>query len=308
MHWRDYERAVFDEFTLRYPTSAIRWNVNLPGVLSGVERQIDILVDATVGGAQVRTIIDAKMYGKAIDVKHVEEFLGLLKDVDAQRGMMVTTVGYSKAALARAHRDVSDVELDVMSVAEFREFQAPIGIPFSGPNAVILPAPFGWIVDNASAKQFPAVLYQRGLTFHQAVKSLEWAYYQFWPKDVVGTPTTVEALIEKQNIDLRDENVKTQIERLAVPETMSRSAGIRLAKRPHHPAWEYTGVVEFEDFLFFIVMFTPQVVANRNLRKLIEAMSWVKPGKIRDLRENKRPGKIEVVLKEGGTHGAKPHA
>lgn len=287
MHWRDYEKAVFDEFTLRYPTSKIRWNVNLPGVLSGVDRQIDILVDATVGGAQVRTIIDAKMYGKAIDVKHVEEFLGLVKDVDAQRGMMVTTVGYSKAALVRAHRDMSDVELDVMSVAEFKEFQAPIGIPFSGPNAVILPAPFGWIVDNASAKQFPAVLYQRGLTFHQATKSLEWAYYQFWRKDVVGTPTTVEALIEKQNIDLRDENVNTQVERLAVPETVGRSAGIRLAKRPHHPAWEYTGVVEFEDFLFFIVMFTPQVVANRNLRKLIEAMSWVKPGKLRDLRENK---------------------
>ena len=269
---------------MRYPASDIRWDVHLPGALSGIDRQIDILVDATVAGETIRTVIDAKMYGKAIDVKHVEEFLGLLKDVKAHRGMMVTTVGYSKAALERAHRDISDVELDIMSIAEFQQFQAPIGIPFSGSNAVILPAPFGWIVDNASVEQFPAVLYQRGLSFPQAAASHEWAYYQFWRKDVPDTQTTVEALIEKQNNDLLDENPSTYIERVAVPETVKKSAGIRLAKRPHHPAWEYTGIVEFEEFLFFIVMFTPPVVANRNLRKLIEAMSWVVPAKFQDLR------------------------
>jgi hypothetical protein len=287
VNWREYEQAVFNEFKLRYPTSDIRWNVHLPGALSGIDRQIDILVDARVAGKPVRTVIDAKMYGKAIDVKHVEEFLGLMKDVAAHRGMMVTTVGYSKAALERAHRDICDVELDVMSIAEFQHFQAPIGIPFSGTNAVILPAPFGWIVDNASVEQFPAVLYQRGRTFSEAAASLEWAYYQFWLKDVPETELTVEALIEKQNKDLLNENPDTQIERIAVPEIVNESAGIRLAKRPHHPAWEYTGIVEFEDFLFFIVMFTPPVVANRNLRKLVEAMSWVMPAKFRSLQEGR---------------------
>lgn len=260
MDWREYEREVYEEFRTRYPEADIALNVRLPGILSGTGRQIDVLVDAKVGGAPLRTIIDAKMYNRPIDVKHVEEFLGMMRDVEAQRGLMVTTVGYTEAALERAHRDASDIELDVMSLAEFQAFQSPIGIPFSGPNAVFLRAPFGWIVDNASVPQFSAVLYQRGLSFEQAAHSYEWAYYQFWRKDVPGTATTVEDLIEKQNADLRSEHSGTVISRIPVPESVRVPAGIRLAKRPHYPAWEYTGVVEFERFLFFMVVFTlPQV-------------------------------------------------
>jgi hypothetical protein len=285
MKWQEYEKTVYEEFRHRYPTAEIRWDVMLPGNLSGTERQIDILIDATVGGQSVRTIVDAKMYNKPVNVKDVEKFLGLMKDVSAQRGLMVTTIGYSDAALERGHRDDADIELDVMSLAEFQESQAPVGIPFSGPNAVVLPAPFGWVVDNQSLPQFPAVLYQRGRSFREAAKMMEWAYYGFWRKDVPGTQQSVEGLLEKQDADLLDENSATETTRIAVPDYLRYPAGIRLAKRPHHPAWEYTGVVEFPDFMFFIVLFTMPNVANRNLRKLIEAMSWVQPAKVVDADE-----------------------
>lgn len=224
------------------------------------------------------------MYNKAIDVKAVEEFLGMMKDVSAQRGLMVTTVGYSAAALERGHRDDADVELDVMSLAEFKEFQSLVGIPFSGPNAVYLPAPFGWVVDSHSVPQFTAMLYQRGLEFPQAAEQLEWAYYGFWRKDVPGTPTSVDGVLEKQDIDLLEENKRTEILRLPVPTTVKYPAGIRVAKRPDFGAWEYTGVIEFNDFLFFIVVFTPPNVANWNVRKLIEALTWVRPGKVVETR------------------------
>ncbi len=295
--WREYEKTVFAEFKLRYPASQITWNVHLHGNLSGVKRQIDILIDVTISGAQLRTVVDAKMYNKAIDIKDVEEFLGLMADVGAHRGLMVTTIGYSPAALERAHRDLADIELDVMSLAEFKAFQAPIAVPYSGPNTVILPAPFGWVVDNASAPQFNAVLYQRGHTFKEAAQAHEWAYFQFWRKDVPDTQTTVDGVIEKQNVDLHDENPDTEIALLDVPDTVKYPARIRLAKRPHHPACEYTGVIEFPEFIFFIVLFTLPQVANRNLRKLIELLSWTRPSRVTDTRPDKtRPGTFVLRL------------
>lgn len=299
MDWREYEKTVFDEFTVRYPKSEIAWNVHLPGNLSGVKRQIDILIDATVSGVPFRTVVDAKMYNRAIDVKDVEEFLGLMSDVGAHRGLMVTTIGYSHAALERAHRDLADIELDVMSLSEFKESQAPIAFPYSGPNTVFLPAPFGWVVDNASAPQFSAVLYQRGRTFKEAVRAYEWAYYNFWRKDVEDTLTTVGGVIEMQNANLHVENPGTEITLLDVPDTVKYPARIRLAKRPHHPAWEYTGAIEFPEFIFFIVMFTSPQVANRNLRKLIEALSWIKPGRVNDTRADKTtPGTFVLRLSD----------
>ena len=49
-------------------------------------------------------------------------------------------------------------------------------------------------------------------------------------------------------------------------------------------------LVPYYYVLFFIVMFTPPVVANRNLRKLIESMSWIKAGKFQDLRDGRSTG------------------
>lgn len=301
MDWREYEDAVCDEFTMRYPKAEIARDIKLDGTLSGTQRQIDVLIDAVVAGQAVRTVVDAKMYNRRVDVKAVEEFLGLLVDVGADRGLMVTTVGYSRAALARAHRDSSHVELDVMSLEEFREFQWPLGIPFSRDRAVILPAPFGWVVD-ATVKGTTAVLYQRGLDFGEAAEAYEWAYVNFWHKDVPNTPNTLEGLLEKQDAGLRSENEETEIEHLEGVERKEPNI-VRLAKRPHYPAWEYTGLIEFPEFLFFIVLFTLPEMSARNLRKVREALQWVKPGQITDHRKDKSaPGVVRLHL--GKAHGA----
>lgn len=285
MDWREYEKTITEELQLRYPEYQITWNVQLIGNLSGVKRQVDILIEAKIGGNKFLTVVDAKMYNKPIDVKDVEEFLGFVKDVGAHRGLMVTTIGYSVAALKRAHHDVADIELDVMSLDEFKAFQAPLGIPFSGSKAIILPAPFGWVIDNKSASQFTAVLYQRGKTFDEAAKSYEWAYFQFWHKELHGKQFNVDDLMEKQDSYLHQENQNTEISYINPPDSIKYPARIRLAKRPNHPALEFTGAVEFEDFIFFIVIFTLPEVANRNLRKLIETISNVLPAKFTDKQD-----------------------
>jgi hypothetical protein len=299
MDWREYERAVFKEFKARYPKSSISMDVNLPGQLSGVGRQIDVLIDASVAGQPFRTVVDAKMYNRPIDVKDVKEFLGMVEDVGAQRGMMVTTIGYTPAAQERAHHDARDIELDVMSLAEFQKFQYPLGFPYSGERGVFLRAPFGWVVDNSGITGHAAILYQRGRDFDTAARVWEWAYLDFWHKDVEGTLVTIDELLAKQDADLKEWNAATEIEHLDSRAESRHATAIRLAKLANRPVWEYTGIINFPEFMFFVVVLTPPQVANRNLRKLNEILSWALPVNIHDERQDKSKPAAKITVHVG---------
>lgn len=82
-------------------------NASLLGSISGVKRQIDILVDARWdAGTERRIIFDAKRRKRKIDLKDVEAFEGMMRDVSASRGVLVCTSGWTKAALARADQNI----------------------------------------------------------------------------------------------------------------------------------------------------------------------------------------------------------
>ena len=61
---------------------------------------------------------------------------------------MVSVKGYSKAALLRASNDDVDLDLEIVSLGDFRQWQAAGAIPYAGRNAILLPAPLGWVVDG----------------------------------------------------------------------------------------------------------------------------------------------------------------
>lgn len=84
------------------PKAVVLHDVKLPGRNSGVMRQIDVLVQETIGQYTINIIIDCKDYKNAIDVKGVEEFAGLLHDVGGQKGVLVCPKGFTKSAKTRA--------------------------------------------------------------------------------------------------------------------------------------------------------------------------------------------------------------
>ena len=69
---------------------------------------------------------------------------------------------------------------------------------------------------------------------------------------------------------------------------------IRCFEEPTYPAPEYTGFVEFDDFIFFCVMLTPREVANRNLRRLNYILRSVVPFH------------VKYEGKHGADHAAEP--
>lgn len=107
--WKVYERIVALQATDKYdnPTLTVVPNAKITGLISGRKRQIDILIDYRFEhDLSRRMIIDAKERKRPIDIKEVESFEGLMKDVGAQKGVLVCSNGYTKAAKNRAQKHI----------------------------------------------------------------------------------------------------------------------------------------------------------------------------------------------------------
>jgi hypothetical protein len=275
MNWKEYEDEIYARFREVYPRARIDRNVKIIGRYSKVERQIDTLIEESVAGFKMRIVVDAKYYDKKIDVKDVESFLGMLMDVDAHKGLMVSPKGYSAGAINRAHYDLNDLELDILNFAERSQFQAHGAIAFSGKHGVALPAPFGWIVDGTRREGAVACLYQRGLDLEQAQTAKEWMYINFMSKS--ENIDSIDSLVNHQESYMRKDFPSAVFSYHAGPYRENETTIIRTIIEQTYPAPEYTGFVEFDDFIFFCVLFSPIELAKKNLRKLEYILASVLP-------------------------------
>jgi hypothetical protein len=109
LDWEVYERLVArmiaDQLSTDY---CVTPNAHVIGVISERSRQIDVLIDSRhQSDASRRIIVDAKRRTRKVDVSDVEAFLGLMNDVTATHGYLVSPAGYTKAAERRAQESVS---------------------------------------------------------------------------------------------------------------------------------------------------------------------------------------------------------
>ena len=56
----EYERITKHIYEMLSPTSTVLHDVRLPGRESGIERQIDVLIEDTVAGHKIRVVVDCK--------------------------------------------------------------------------------------------------------------------------------------------------------------------------------------------------------------------------------------------------------
>lgn len=114
MNWKEYEEKVFNTLKLRFPGAEIHYNDNIFGHFSKVDRQVDISFRVEVLDQKLLGIIDCKHYSEKIDVKIVESFLGMVEDVSANIGIIITNKGFTPAAVNRTH--VRNVSLEVLDL------------------------------------------------------------------------------------------------------------------------------------------------------------------------------------------------
>jgi tetratricopeptide (TPR) repeat protein len=297
--WQRYEKEIEAQFREAYPSARVTPNAKLIGKFSKVERQIDLLIEEQASDFAFRIIVDAKHRGRKIDVGDVEAFLGLTQDVEAHTGMMIALEGYTPAAVNRAHFDNLDVLLDVLSLDELKTFQGPTGIPYSGECGAWIVAPLGWVVDATRREGMLATLYQRGLTFEEALRNREFMYVNFWKKPDEDGISSLDALLKHQESYMLADSPDADIRLLDGVQNQKVGARslIRRFRKKTYPTAEYTGFVDFADFIFMCVLFTPDQLEKKNLRKLRFVMRDLFPMKI--TRDNTTVIRVaEARLKE----------
>ncbi|MCZ7624753.1 MAG: restriction endonuclease [Candidatus Methylomirabilis sp.] len=118
MDWKQYEKEISDYFRSEYPDATVIPDAKIKGKYSKIERQIDLLIEGEMAEFRFRAVVDGKYRNTKIDVNDVEAFMGLARDVEADKGVMISTEGYSSAAMNRAYYDDSGIELDVLNFKE----------------------------------------------------------------------------------------------------------------------------------------------------------------------------------------------
>lgn len=276
--WKDYEEQVFQECQRVFYSKEVEIikNAHIVGQYSGVKRQIDVLIKQLEDGIVVSSIlVECKHYRQKIDVKIVDAFVGCMIDVGAEKGVIVSEMGFTKAAISRAHNGKEDIEVDIMSLGDFQQFQSQVAIPYSGENALAITSPFGWIIDGKQRGFAPALFYRRGIPFEEATGiEKEWMYLQFRNKD--SEEDTLSNLIEAQNESLVDKDADADIRITEVG-----GLTVREAYLPSYPTPEVTVFREFDRFIAFLVLFCPECYVQRDMKKAVDILNAAIPIRVK---------------------------
>lgn len=123
--WQDYEEYVYKSLRSKYPEHKFERNIRMIGK-TGAKRQVDIAIHGTIAGHDIFVVVDCKFYEKRVDVKDVEAFIGMLEDLGADIGILVTANGYTDTAISRAK--MSRIRLDTVEYEDIDEYELDIYI------------------------------------------------------------------------------------------------------------------------------------------------------------------------------------
>lgn len=280
MDWKKYEKEIYQHFVSQYPDAEITLDARKIGLYSKVERQIDILIEQYIAGNRLSIALDGKYYNKKVDVKAVESFIGMLEDIGVHKGLLISNKGFTEGAYNRAHFGPSEIELDILNFLELQAFQAFGAFPYSENHGAMLSAPFGWIIDGSKSPAWLATIYQQGLNLDQAMQNNEFMYVQFW--DRKKDNQALDDLLKIQEESFKETDPDVKIEYIPTIKRKDANTTLRVANLKNYPTPEYTGFIEFSDFIFFCTMFTPENKSRKNIRKLENILETVLPINVRN--------------------------
>lgn len=132
--WKKFEELVARIQTELAGDAVVTPNDSITGKRTCVPRQVDVSIRKKVGQFELLIALDCKDHGRPLDVKDVEEFMGLAQDVGAHKAGMVAAKGFSDTAKKRAqdagielYRVVDTGDHDWKSIVEL-----PAVIEFTG--------------------------------------------------------------------------------------------------------------------------------------------------------------------------------
>jgi hypothetical protein len=280
MDWREYEHYIHRQLSKIFPEADIKHDVKRWGYLSETERQVDIYIKGAVAGFDLDIAVDCKYFSRNIDVKAVDAYVSMLRDIRANKGVLITNAGYSEAAYKRAYNDVQDIELRIIEFDDLEQFQSFAAIPYMGPFCAYVPAPAGWVIDaQPSVPTALAALYPLGLPEDIAFAKEGYIYVSFSYKD--KNIPNLKTLINLQEEGIRETYPEAIIEYHDTVKREHEETHLRIADiAENYRGLEYTLFIDLDDFTIFVVLLEPNHKRGDYLSKLEWMGRHLIPGRI----------------------------
>jgi len=119
--WLRYENEIYETLRKKHPDCNFKSNDSIKGRFSKRKRQIDISIKGKLAGYNILGVVDCKCFSKRINVKIVESFIGFIEDVGANLGIIITNVGFTKAAKNRARP--KGIKLNIVKFQDLDEYE-----------------------------------------------------------------------------------------------------------------------------------------------------------------------------------------
>lgn len=273
--WKLYEETILQHFQEVYPDCKVEGNQKIVGINSKRKRQIDVLIEGETAGFPIKVIIDCKHFSRKIDVKIVESFIGMLADVKASKGVIITNIGYTPAAIERAKFDSRDIQLDIIEFEDLPQFSGVMDAFPSKWNeeeamALVFSCPFGWQIHKVPMAGASAGLTKNDVSWEKGLENKECIYMTFTSKCEYAALEDIFAFHESQSLkkfpgvefdyheDLDETFENPFCERLV----------LRIGYYPQYPETEATTFLDFGTFYAYFVLTTPIKNRDQNLKKL----------------------------------------
>lgn len=114
--WKEFEQLVAEIYRQATPEATVKHNFFIVGK-SGRRRQIDVSIESTQGLHTYFTVVECKRYARRVGIRDVEAFVTKIHDVRADKGVMVSVVGFDDGARAQAAQH----NITLLSYREARE-------------------------------------------------------------------------------------------------------------------------------------------------------------------------------------------
>lgn len=102
--WKKFEELVAKIQRDFSPGAIVTLDDRIEGIITETKRQVDISIRQNVGQYSILIAIDCKDLSVPVNVKGVEEVIGLVQDIGANKGAIVSASGFTSTAIKRGEK------------------------------------------------------------------------------------------------------------------------------------------------------------------------------------------------------------
>lgn len=127
-HGEAFERLAVAVQQRLDPGSKAKWQVRIEG------RKVDGVITGSLGSSDVLVVIECRDYSSRLGIEHIDAWESVCHEVKANKGIMVTRVGYTVDALKKASR--VGIDTCVLRPATVVDYPGP-GAPIKSINITV---------------------------------------------------------------------------------------------------------------------------------------------------------------------------